>query len=470
MSDVGTRGADDVALTLISHTNVGKTTLARTLLRRDIGQVLDQAHVTEVSEAHELAQADGARLLLWDTPGFGDTLRLLKRLRNESNPIGWFLHQVWDRVTDRPLWCGQEAVRNVRQDADVVLYLVNAMEDPAEAGYVGPELELLTWLDKPVVVLLNQTGAVADDEGVLQRWRAATADHPVVKDVMVLDAFTRCWVQECLLLRRVAEVLDGPRHDAMLRLAAAWDARHLATYHAMVQALAEHLARAAADRQPSGSDRADVKRAAEKLADRQRLAVRDLMERLIDLAGLDGRVAVELEEHLERDFAAPATPPSVEQGALWGGLISGALGGLAADVMAGGLTLGGGLLAGALLGAFGGAGLMRGMQIIGGKDLPAVRWSPEFLEQLTGDVLLRAWAVMHFGRGRGEWQDPGRPERWKARVEKAVTAESGALSAIWPEADDAQAVAATLAPVLRRATAGMLTAAYPGAEALFRAV
>ena len=33
-----------------------------------------------------------------------------------------------------------------------------------------------------------------------------------------------------------------------------------------------------------------------------------------------------------------------------------------------------------------------------------------------------------------------------------------------------QAVAATLAPVLRRATAGMLTAAYPGAEALFRAV
>ena len=40
-----------ITLSLISHTNAGKTTLARTLLRRDIGEVLDQAHVTEVTWA-----------------------------------------------------------------------------------------------------------------------------------------------------------------------------------------------------------------------------------------------------------------------------------------------------------------------------------------------------------------------------------------------------------------------------------
>ena len=62
----------DVTLSLVSHTNVGKTTLARTLLRRDVGTVLDAPHVTEVSEAHELIAVDGARLQLWDTPGFGD--------------------------------------------------------------------------------------------------------------------------------------------------------------------------------------------------------------------------------------------------------------------------------------------------------------------------------------------------------------------------------------------------------------
>ena len=40
-----------ITLSLISHTNVGKTTLARTLLRQDVGEVRDQAHVTDVSNA-----------------------------------------------------------------------------------------------------------------------------------------------------------------------------------------------------------------------------------------------------------------------------------------------------------------------------------------------------------------------------------------------------------------------------------
>ena len=36
-----------VSLSLVSHTNAGKTTLARTLLGRDIGEVRDAPHVTE---------------------------------------------------------------------------------------------------------------------------------------------------------------------------------------------------------------------------------------------------------------------------------------------------------------------------------------------------------------------------------------------------------------------------------------
>ena len=45
-----------VALSLISHTNVGKTTLLRTLLRRDVGDVADRAHVTELAESHVLGK------------------------------------------------------------------------------------------------------------------------------------------------------------------------------------------------------------------------------------------------------------------------------------------------------------------------------------------------------------------------------------------------------------------------------
>ena len=181
-----------VTLSLISHTNVGKTTLARTLLRRDVGEVLDQPHVTDVSSAFPLLETDdGACLRLWDTPGFGDTARLLRRLRGRTEPLGWFLSQVWDRLVDRPLWCSQQAARNVQAEADVVLYLVNAAEEPQDAGYAAPELELLTWIGRPVLVLLNQVGETEADDS-LSRWRQFLLPLPIVRGVLSLDAFNRC--------------------------------------------------------------------------------------------------------------------------------------------------------------------------------------------------------------------------------------------------------------------------------------
>jgi hypothetical protein len=120
--------------------------------------------------------------VLWDTPGFGDSVRLARRLRQQGNPIGWFLSQVWDRFRNQPFYLSQLAVRNVRDDADVVLYLVNASEAPADAGYLAPELEVLAWIGRPVVVLLNQTGRPrprADEEADEARWRDRAARPPL---------------------------------------------------------------------------------------------------------------------------------------------------------------------------------------------------------------------------------------------------------------------------------------------------
>src|SRR5690606_18652146 len=131
----------------------------RTLLGRDIGVIRDEAHVTETADEYTLVETpEGDRLVLWDTPGFGDSARLAKRLEASGDPVGWLLSQVWDRFRDRALWSSQLAARNVREQADVVLYLVNASEAPAEAGYVGPEMRVLDWIGKPVIVLLNQLG------------------------------------------------------------------------------------------------------------------------------------------------------------------------------------------------------------------------------------------------------------------------------------------------------------------------
>ena len=179
-ADIPGLDAGAVSLSLISHTNAGKTTLARTLLGRDVGEVRDAPHVTAEATPYPLVQtADGDLLTLWDTPGFGDSVRLARRLRQDRNPIGWFLSQVWDRYQDRALWLSQLAVRNVAEQADVVLYLVNAAEAPADAGYLASELEVLEWIGKPVLVLLNQTGPPRErsaEEADAARWRAALAD------------------------------------------------------------------------------------------------------------------------------------------------------------------------------------------------------------------------------------------------------------------------------------------------------
>ena len=186
-----TPSAETVTLSLISHTNAGKTSLARTLLRRDVGEVRDAPHVTLFNESYALLQDQGRVLRLWDTPGFGDSARLLKRLKKESNALVWFLSQTWDRITDKPLWCSQQALKNVREEADVVLYLVNAGEPPEAAGYLGPEMEILSWLGKPVVALLNQTGPAGGDDPDEHEWRESLSRFPQVKRMPSLAAGCR---------------------------------------------------------------------------------------------------------------------------------------------------------------------------------------------------------------------------------------------------------------------------------------
>lgn len=450
-----------VVLSLISHTNVGKTTLARTLLRRDVGEVLDQAHVTDATESFTLFENEaGEQVVLTDNPGFGDSLRLLRRLQGVPDPLAWLVGQVWDRFADRPLFCSQQAVRHVRDEADVVLYLVNASEDPEQAGYLAPELELLAWVGRPVVLLLNQTGAPADAaarERDLARWRRLAEGSPVVRDVLALDAFTRCWLQEGLLYERLRPFVPAERRDLMDALLAHWRREQAQTFEASLDALAELLAGAAADAEAlAGSARREVRRGADALAARLREAAAATNERLLSLHGLDGEAAEALRVELG-DVTAPELRAPTWQRSLWGSVVGGALGGLAADIATGGLTLGGGALLGAMLGAAGGGGLAYGMELLRGEAEPRAAWSDAFLDRLAGDALLRYLAVAHFGRGAGSFRVRDHPALFRETAERALVAERPALRAAFARARggaDAAArrqIALPLGRALRRA-------------------
>ena len=223
-----------IQFALVSHTNNGKTTLARTLVGMDVGEIRDAAHVTQISEGYPLlGTEEGDSLVLWDTPGFGDSVRLHKRLALAGNPIGWFLREVFDRYRDRPFWLSQQALRAAREEADVVLYLVNSSESPQDAGYLPSEMKILEWLGKPVVVLLNQVGPprpAHEEQAEPKRWKQYLAQYQVVKEVLPLDAFARCWVHEHVFYESVAGLIEEEKRPAYARLLAAWAERNRVRY------------------------------------------------------------------------------------------------------------------------------------------------------------------------------------------------------------------------------------------------
>jgi len=473
--------AAPVRLSLVSHTNVGKTTLARTLLGRDVGEVRDAPHVTEFVEMHVLlATAAGDQLQLWDTPGFGDSVRLVRRLRQRATPLGWFLSEVWDRWRDRPFWSTQQALRHVRDESDVVLYLVNAAESPAAAGYVAPEMEMLAWLGKPVLVLLNQLGApraAAQEAADVARWRAHLASFADLRDVLPLDAFARCWVQEGALLRAIERALGGDAR--MQRLHDAWTRQRLDTFDAAMGELATSLGRIAAMHVPLAgagwgiAERLRPGRHGEATVAERTLAealdqeVRASTARLLAMHGIEGRAEGTI---LERVAAQVEVREPVHEGrsALLGGAMTGALSGLAADLMSGGLTLGGGMLAGGLLGALGGAGVARALNVVRRTGEGYASWSDAALTPMVQAALLRYLAVAHFGRGRGQWSEGEAPPHWRDVVDAVLAAERAMLAGIWTNrataldnAGEAAGLATVLQPVLTQATRAALERLYP---------
>jgi len=481
-----------VTLSLVSHTNAGKTTLARTLLGRDVGEVRDAPHVTELAERHTLITSpQGDTLSLWDTPGFGDSARLVRRLQQSGNPLGWFLSAVWDRWRDRPFWASQQVMRHVQAHSDVVLYLVNAAESPEAAAYVEPEMALLGWLGKPVLVLLNQLGAPRDptaEAAEVQAWRTHLGKLPLVQAVLPMDAFARCWVHEQVLLNAVQAALQVGPAQAMARLRTAWAARQQGTLQAATQVLAEGLAQMAVSREAVETDAhwgERLRRLGAALAQREgasadaaaqrRLAeagearVREDTTRLLTLHGLQGQAQGEILARVATQFTVRERVPE-GRAAMVGAAVSGALVGLKADIASGGLTLGGGMLVGGILGALGAGGLARGINLVRGTEQGWVAWSEPALDAAVQAALLRYLAVAHFGRGRGDWSQGEAPAHWHDTVLAALAPYQAGFAAVWQSRSGKaegvvppEALSRALQPLLHMAVTDVLERLYPAA-------
>ena len=309
---------------------------------------------------------------------------------------------------------------------------------------------------KPAIVLLNQLGPprpAAEERADVSRWATHLAAYPWVRDTIAFDAFARCWVLEHRLLEAIGAALPAERQAGFARLADAWRTRNRVTFEQSMRVLAQQLATTATDAvtvptaglrdaarswlggllRPGERTDAAADAAMGELARRLDVEVRRATDQLIELHGLSGRAAAEILQRMGAEFAVDkAADPG--KASVIGAALSGALGGLAADLAAGGLTFGAGALLGGVLGAAGARGLASAYNLARGSDATSVRWSPEFMTGRVSGAVLRYLAVAHFGRGRGDFVAGEYPPHWGPLVEQAVARHRAALGHAWSEA------------------------------------
>jgi hypothetical protein len=311
---------------------------------------------------------------------------------------------------------------------------------------------------------------------------------------MALDAFARCWVQEDALLASVGRVIAADKMEAFTRLRGAWRARNLHVFDEAMGLLASQLAAVATEREAladgargvtglaretkrlaaaitGNKPREDAasERAMAELAARLDRTVRASTDRLIALHGLSGRATDTILARLATQFEV-ARPADVNASGVLGGVVTGALGGLAADLSAGGITLGAGMLRGGVLGALGAGGAAQAYNVARGADAGRVRWSAEFLSQRPAAALLRYLAVAHYGRGRGDWVASEYPAHWRTLVERVVEKRRERFDAVWAAAGqgaDQATLERDLVPLMSECAREILVALYPEAAGLF---
>ncbi len=438
---------ENITLTLVGHTNTGKTALARTLLARDVGEVRDAPHVTTAVETHAWVTTGDWTLRLADTPGLDDARRLRDRLRHGDSLLGRWLREVWDRTTDSGFYHTQTALRQVAQDTDVVLYLVDTAAEPALPGATTlAEIALLGLLGRPTIVVLNQTGrswAHAEAATAEGRWQEVLRPHAFVGGVATLDAFTRCWPCELMLLDRVGRVLPPPKSSGLAIVRAALWRRHEAVFTQAMHAVADAVIAMAADSE--AREQTDFLRRAQRVVgqlvfgaeekkerDRWHGRLRGrlmdhyakLVDRMIAGHGLSGRTLRRELPTGVQDVSGGA-PPRIMLRELAIAAAGGAGAGGAIDVAVGGASLGAGMAIGAIVGAVAAIGL--GAHDLAERADGRVGWrEAAVLAHLA--VCLRTYlAVAHYGRGQGAWRDHDGPDDWRAVVETALHEHRAAL-------------------------------------------
>lgn len=338
-------------LAVVGHTNVGKTSLLRTLTRDvGFGAISHRPSTTQHVEGARLSVDGEALIELYDTPGFEDAVALydyLEQLPRQGERLDGpeqvqrFLHS-----SEAGQRFEQEAkvLRQLLQ-SDAGFYVIDARE-PVLAKY-RDELAILAMCGKPLLPVLNFVNSPEQREAQWREVLARLGLHAVVR----FDTITPPVDGEQRLYENLSLVLDSQR-PRLQRLVDYNQAQVQVRRSAAYRLIAELLLDVSACRRSVHPDHLDA--AIQELHDDVRQREQRCVEALLKLYAFrkDDALAAALpleEGRWGDDLFNPATMKQMGV-KLGGGMAAGAVTGAGIDLITGGLSLGMGTVVGAAVG------------------------------------------------------------------------------------------------------------------------
>lgn len=165
-------------IAVVGHTNTGKTSLIRTMLRStEFGVIEDAAGTTRHVEQATISADTEAVLNLYDTPGLEDSRALfahIKKLQAKSKlllPAQVLEHFVTHVSVNDSLEQEAKVIRQVLR-SDILLYIIDVREPFLEKYRL--ELDVLTQSAKPIIPVFN---FIAGHQQELAKWRQHLAGY-----------------------------------------------------------------------------------------------------------------------------------------------------------------------------------------------------------------------------------------------------------------------------------------------------
>ena len=346
--------ANPIEIAVVGHTNVGKTSLLRTLTRQvHFGDVSDRPGTTRHVEHIDLAIDGVPAIRYFDTPGLEDSVALHHHLKSLGDTL-----TPPEKI--RELLRGPEASRAFEQEAkvlrqllevDAAIYVIDCRE--AVLPKYRSEIEILSSCGKPVMPVLNFVRSPDSREAKWREVLAAYHLHAVIQFDAVapfIGSEHQLYEDLGVLIRSRREQLQAVMQELELQFTErrASSCRLVADTLISAAAMRREIEKQALDNPRVKAD--FVQQFKDDLTDSVRRCVRDLL----DIHGFrpedaNASVLPWTSGRWESDLFNPETLASA--GKLMGkGAVTGAAVGFALDVALAGMSLGAATALGASIG------------------------------------------------------------------------------------------------------------------------